>query len=33
MVLEQSLVEGLGSLTAREKEMTHGVLDTSHPIS
>lgn len=33
MVLDQGLTEDLGSLTAGEKEMTNGVLDTSHLIN
>lgn len=33
VVLDQDLVESLGSLTPWEKEMTKGALDTSIPIS
>lgn len=33
VVLDQGLAEGLGLLTAREKEITNGAVDTSHPIT
>lgn len=33
VVLDQGLVDGLGSLTAGEKEMINGTLDITHPIS